>query len=63
VPCSNDVTAGTQINALIDGFGWTDAMNPSGIAMAALQLWYYHYPVTEVSLLLQLMLYCAAVSA
>jgi hypothetical protein len=48
VPGGKETTAATQINALLEGFGWQDAVHSTGIAMAAVQLWYYHYPIPEV---------------
>jgi hypothetical protein len=48
VPMDEDATVATQVNALLQEYGLTNALNPTGIAFAVLQLWYYHYPIEEV---------------
>jgi hypothetical protein len=51
IPMPDDmrqVTTKTQVSAIIEKYGLSDAVNPDGIAFSLFQLWYYHYPIAQV---------------
>jgi hypothetical protein len=46
-PC----TAADQVHAITEFFKWDNAKKPALTVMKAVQLWYYGYPATKVTVL------------